>query len=158
MKPLVQICLLLSLTTLLVSFTTPSASTVTDAKGPLITATVSTQLSCKVGNSCSNWVSGLKRWHSFKITLTGASITFYNSNFTYKVYAGTNPYATSAVPIATFPCTKNVVEFAGSQLLNNTTYSVLITTPGASGMVTFTTGAGAGTNCVDNAGTIKDRL
>ncbi|MEQ1746399.1 MAG: hypothetical protein ABMA02_13300 [Saprospiraceae bacterium] len=98
-----------------------------------------------------------KRWHSFKITLTGSSISYYNSNFTYKIYAGSNPYAVGAIPIATFPCTQNVVQFAGSQLLNNTTYSVLIATTGASGMVTFNTGTGAGTNCVQDGGAIKER-
>lgn len=156
MKTLGQICLLLTLTMLMFSFTSPERPKTNDGKGPLITATVSTQLSCKVGNSCANWLASQKRWHSFKITLTGASISHYHSNFTYKVYAGTNPYATGATPIATFPCTKNVVEFASGQLLDNTTYSVLIAASGASGMVTFTTGTGAGTNCVQDSGsTIK---
>jgi len=157
MKAFIQICLLVSLTVSFLSFTTPKAPEIKDVKGPLITATVSTQLACKAGNSCANWAFTTKRWHSFKITLTGASISFYNSNFTYKIYAGTNPYAPGATPVATFPCTKNVVEFAGSQLLNNTTYSVLIATTGASGMVTFNTGTGAGTSCVQDGGAIPDR-
>jgi len=157
MKAFIQIGLLVFLTVPFFSFTNLTAPKIKDAKGPLITATVSTQLSCKTGNSCANWLFSTKRWHSFKITLTGSSITFYNSNFTYKIYAGTNPYAAGATPIATFPCTKNIVEFAGSQLLNNTTYSVLIATSGASGMVTFTTGTGAGTNCAQDGGAIKKR-
>lgn len=157
MKSFIQIGLLVLLTAFFYSFTALTPPEPKDVKGPLITATVSTQLVCKAGNSCSNWLMSTTRRHSFKITLTGASISFYNSNFTYKIYTGTNPYATGATPIATFPCTKNVVEFADSQLLNNTTYSVLIATSGASGMVTFTTGAGAGTSCVQDGGAINKR-
>ncbi len=146
MKSLFQICFLVGIMPLFLNFTTLEQPELTK-KGPLITATVSTQLYCKVGKTCGTWQNGFKRWHGFKLTLTGASISFYNSNFSYSIY----PNATgTGNPIATFPCTQNVVEFAGSQLANSTTYSVVIKHNNSSnaGMVVFTTGTGAGSNCV----------
>ena len=146
MKSLFQICFLIGLMPSFLNFSVPKLPK-TSEKAPLITATVSTQLSCKIGNSCATWQMGMKRWHGFRITLTGMSISFYGSNFVYKIYPNPN---FSGNPIATFPCTKNVVDFASGILLDNTTYSVKIEVPGggASGGVVFTTGTGRGTNCV----------
>ncbi len=119
------------------------------ARPPLITANVSAILHCGVGNTCGTWQKkdpNTKQWHGFKITLTGFSIISYNSNFVYTIYPGPNG---SGTPIASFPCTQNVVEFAGSQLADNSTYSVVIKSAVASstGMVSFTTGSGAGKGC-----------
>ncbi len=152
MKSIIQIFLVFGLMPLFSSFTRPTSSVEMAGRGPLITATVTTSTYCKSGNSCANWQMAQVKRHGFKITLTGASITFYNSNFVYNVYEGTDPYmGTSQIIaplVASFPCTQNVVEFASGQFKNNTDYSVLIDASGSNGLVTFKTGAGAGTSCI----------
>jgi hypothetical protein len=122
----------------------------TKSLGPLITANVVAATDCRVGNNCSKWHWSIKKYHGFKITLTGASISYYQSNMVYSVYK-VDPYSTTnPTALATFPCTKNIVEFNASSLPNNTQIWVIIkaANSNSSGMVTFTTGMGAGSSCV----------
>lgn len=157
MKSIIQICFLIGLMPFFSGFTRPDFSKNDDGRGPLITANVAATTLCKSGNTCGQMLGSLKKWHGFKITLTGASITYYNSNFTYTIYEGADPYqGTSqivATPLASFSCNQNVVQYNGGVLDNSKTYSVIISTAGASGLVVFNTGTGKGTNCVSKGDT-----
>jgi hypothetical protein len=119
--------------------------------GPLIQGTVTTEGSCKAGQTCGKWVQSLKRCNAISITLGSLTNSFYNSGSSvlrYRIYANA---AGTGTPIADFTCNQPVVKFASAALTNNATFSVLISAgTSTSPVYAFTNGAFGGQSCVSN--------
>ncbi|MBL7776095.1 MAG: hypothetical protein JNK89_08840 [Saprospiraceae bacterium] len=118
-------------------------------RGPQILGTVSNICVCKQGHSCTVWAYTTGKRNGIKVVLNTTTHNYYNAappGLRYQIFPGNS---CSGSPVADFYCNKQTVEYASTTLANGTTYSLMISAPGASSpCYVFTTGACLGQQCM----------